>query len=610
MVKMPRLPRLTPRRSTTVPEAPLTFEENLCQRRLAEASRQLLEREDVIFSVVTDEDPAAAEERAKERDQLQRDYEKLQVHVHMVVHDTFQQNTCGDYQKELHSAVTSIMQEEEQDKRWLEPAEGQDTPDYRPRECLANHNTLLQKIAESRIKNAEEGENSAADKLSTSFKKQVCKIGQGVQHDLLKVAKDVRQCYPPELDICQIYARVYHQAFSSRMTDFSKCSLDHEDCIYLLNWINNYYPTDVLKHKELKDHIDSASLGRLLPEQDLKRLEEQYLSHKEATLRNWLANALKTEEERWHKGQWPELIDEYYISHIAVDVIGLVTPLAKEATTILGDEVRVQRLQCQLDGFLLSYKRALEDFSKGRHETIKAVLKANLVSIQQFREFLEKKESIFTEQTRSSCLSVLADLRDYCFAYFLCPIQRELLVHYRKLWTNPWFSARQGVPPEILGILSGQVHEFRDMKPSCREELVEQLHLEVMVQYVKRIFKRKMKLKDREQQKAASQLLCEDSKKLNELFSEMGSGNTWLDKVIPQLAEVVRLQDPGSIQLEIVTLAREHPDLSEKHIIALLHLKGNLPEREVRRIKESLSVNRGTLTSQPAPAFFSKVPVK
>lgn len=50
--------------------------------------------------------------------------------------------------------------------------------------------------------------------------------------------------------------------------------------------------------------------------------------------------------------------------------------------------------------------------------------------------------------------------------------------------------------------------------------------------------------------------------------------------------------------------------LSEKHIIALLHLKGNLPEREVRRIKESLSVNRGTLTSQPAPAFFSKVPVK
>ncbi|KAL2082258.1 hypothetical protein ACEWY4_022076 [Coilia grayii] len=593
----------------TVPEVILTFEENLSQNRLAEASRQLIKRENAIFSVVTDEESTGAEERAKDRDQLQRDYEMFQVHLWMVVHGMFQDKCDEGYPKALRSAVTSVMQEEEQDKRWLEPAEGQEVPDWRPRQCMMNHNNLLQKIVESRIKNAEEDEDGAADKLSTSFKKQVCKIGKRVQLDLLKVAKDVKQCYPQELDICQIYARLYHQAFSSRMKEFAQYSLDLEDCVYVLNWVNSYYPTDVLKHKELKEHIDSESLGLLLSEQDLRPLEEQYLSQKEATVRHWLANALKTEEERWNKGDWPELIDEYYISHIAVDVIGLVTPLAKEATTILGDEVKAQRLLCQLEAFLMSYKKALEDFSKGRHDTTKAVLKANLVSIQQFREFVERRENLFKDQTRTNCLSILADLRDYCFVYFLCPIHKELLVYYRRLWTSPWFATKQGVPPELLGLLSGQVHEFRDLKPSCREELLEQLHFEVMVQYVKRIFKKKMKLRDREQQEAASQLLCEDSKKLNTLFTEMGSENTWLDKVLPKLAEIVRLQDPGAIQLEIVTLAREHPDLSEKHIVALLHLKGNLAEREVRRIKESLSVNRGALSSQPAPVFFAKARV-
>ena len=127
----------------------------------------------------------------------------------------------------------------------------------------------------------------------------------------------------------------------------------------------------------------------------------------------------------------------------------LVAPLAEETLTILGDRVKAQRLQCQLETFLMrysragsrtsvskaalyilvqswlypsvtftsaqsslpsqsnvfiqsvscngqyqninsglfsgSYKKALEEFSKGHHETTKAVLKANLVSIEQFR---------------------------------------------------------------------------------------------------------------------------------------------------------------------------------------------------------------------------------
>lgn len=54
------------------------------------------------------------------------------------------------------------------------------------------------------------------------------------------------------------------------------------------------------------------------------------------------------------------------------------------------------------------------------------------------------------------------------------------------------------------------------------------------------------------------------------MFITQGSTNSWLEKVLNELAEVIRLQDPGAIQLEMVTLAREHPDLRYYDLYCLL----------------------------------------
>jgi len=62
----------------------------------------------------------------------------------------------------------------------------------------------------------------------------------------------------------------------------------------MLIFFNIVFLRDVLKHKELEEHINNSSLGPLLPEEDLKRLEEQYFSYKEVIqymadlIRKWL----------------------------------------------------------------------------------------------------------------------------------------------------------------------------------------------------------------------------------------------------------------------------------------------------------------------------------
>lgn len=71
---------------------------------------------------------------------------------------------------------------------------------------------------------------------------QVCCLGRRVRDDLLTVARTVRDTYPPDMDIMNIYAALYHQNFSVRLTQLATSGLDMDDCSYLLLWVNQVYP--------------------------------------------------------------------------------------------------------------------------------------------------------------------------------------------------------------------------------------------------------------------------------------------------------------------------------------------------------------------------------
>uniref|UniRef100_A0A8C1C234 Tumor necrosis factor, alpha-induced protein 2a n=2 Tax=Cyprinus carpio TaxID=7962 RepID=A0A8C1C234_CYPCA len=549
-------------RNSKSPETPtdnaveLDFNGNLEQNRLAEAQQQLLEAEECLFS-------SKEVTRGKdEEDKLQMDYEIFILRLRLVIQDSF----IEDNQETLKSALISIVKEEAQDRRWAEVAADQ-RPIWRPTRCRQFHDTLLQIIVEQRMKNADE-QNNLADNLSTSLKREVFRLGKQVQKDLLRVVRNLRECYPPDFDICRLYARLYHQAFSTRLQEFSRSNISSEECLYILSWIVEYYPKDVLKYKELEEHINSSSLGPLLPEEDLERLEKQYFSYKENEIRKWLSNAFEKEVKKWSDDIEPELMDGYYFSNFALDVLPLVDGAVKDVNTLLSSEDKAWSLLNQLDSFFLSYKTSLEKLIKRNPENIPKTLSANLDNIYQFRDYVQKPEHPFSEDTRTACLSTLADLKNICHKYFLSRIHTEL------------------------------------------KELLAELHVEVMVEYVRRMMKRKLKLKDKEQQEAAAEFICHDSSKICSVFAKVGSRQEWLSQILHKLSEILKLQDPGSLQIEIVTLARDYPDISEQHVLALLNLKTNLSSSDLRKIKGCLSEIRDTLDTESPTSFFSKVLVK
>ena len=71
---------------------------------------------------------------------------------------------------------------------------------------------------------------------------QVCSLGKRVKQDLLRVVQVVQVCYPPQMDVLNLYAGLYHQIFSARLTELAAAGLQTDDCSYLLFWTNHLYP--------------------------------------------------------------------------------------------------------------------------------------------------------------------------------------------------------------------------------------------------------------------------------------------------------------------------------------------------------------------------------
>lgn len=225
----------------------MDFLENLKENRLVEACQQLLLREDKLFGQETMTVEGLGQVcNEDDEDTLQKDYETLLLHLWMAVHTTFSSTPSGEHLEILRSAVETITLLEEKDQQWEGRLEGSsEAPVWRPHQCRLTHDTLLEKIVDSRMRNAaveEDNVSASNSNLSTSMEREVYRMGKCLKEDVLRVASDVRDCYPPDFDVCNLYVRLYHQKFSARLTELARSGLDVDDCNYLLCWVNNYYP--------------------------------------------------------------------------------------------------------------------------------------------------------------------------------------------------------------------------------------------------------------------------------------------------------------------------------------------------------------------------------
>ncbi|KAM9841954.1 tumor necrosis factor alpha-induced protein 2-like [Aulostomus maculatus] len=581
------------------PNVTLTFEENLEGHHLCEAGKLLIQRENDLFLETREEE--ALHQWEEEVDKLAADRKSLEAAVLQALGKSLCKEE--DSIKTLTSAVTAILQEEEQDQLWTQKA--QTPPAWRPSSWRKVHNSTLCSIVEERMDNP--STPPAVQVEQSSIQADLYSMGRQLKEDLLYVVEVVKRCYPSKLNICQFYATLYHQTFSARLKKIADFVLDDKDCTFLLRWVNQYYP-ELLQKPQLTDEIDIQALGKLLPEEVLEPLEEQYLSKQQSELTVCIGQVLQEARKRWNNGQEPEREDGRLVSPVAFDVIQFVNGIVTSTEMVLRDRRKARDLTCELKDLLQGFKSFQDDVMKQNKRNSVSMIKANLGCVDQFRDFLRKKSQLFPEDVQQSCLSVLADMRRSAHMFLLAPVHKILKPHYRKLGTWEWLnkSSFEG----LLVAIEEQIEDLQGCSESSHQGLISQFHLEVTTEYVRRLLKGEVKLKGKEQQQMAYTTVVDNTESLHALFIQQESKEVWLKEVLTMIAAVLKLQDLPAIQMEVITLGTSFPDLSVKHVSALLKLKMNLSKADRSAVKAILSDTLKEMDSIHTQPFFSRIPIK
>ncbi|XP_026134777.1 tumor necrosis factor alpha-induced protein 2-like [Carassius auratus] len=586
-----------------------TFEENLQACRFVDAGKQLITREHRLFELKKDgigSKMKLVEEEEDSGARLAKDYEDWLESVMQTLENSLDLQSP----EVLKEAVQAILQEEEQDMRW-EGFQDKERPPWRPRRCKQSHDALLERLVQRRM---EETQLDSRTEIRSSLQQSIiCKVKR-LKEDLLKIATWVSGCYPEQMNVCQFYATLYHKTFSASLREVTEYTLCDEDCILLLQLVNQDYP-NILNGRIIKEVIDHSKLDPLLPEDKIAPLEQQFLTIEEREVRKCLHKILDREESAWKEGELPQLRDQVFCCDQAIDVIQCLHKHVECAQKVLGDETKAQRITCQMRHFLTDYKAFHAKAMKSKQTNTEAVLMVNLSCLIQCRDYITNKAHLFPEDVKTDCLSLLATMIKGSHQHFTSNMLKNLKDLYRKVGSSEWLNDSEGVCEELLAELDRHIQKFNNLDKICCQELLGGMHKAFLAEFVRKMMKQKIKLSDKTQQQMAASSLCINSERIHTYFTAAGSNMDWLKDILPNLAGLLKLQDPDTIKLELASLVTLYPDLSECHISAWLRLKGNLSPSDLKEIRESITFSKDQLREtqdslQFGKSFFSIVMIK
>lgn len=414
---------------------------------------------------------------------------------------------------------------------------------------------------------------------------------------------------PTDIRVVAAYAESYHAEFASQLSALTQFELCQRDTYMLLLWVQNLYPNDILNSPKLAPELQGVRLGTLLPPTQIRLLEATFLSNEVASVRELTARALELESNRWTNDEAPQRLDGHCHSELAIDIIQIISQGQAKAESItldLGAQIKPLLLE-ELARFLRSYQHAFDGFLERCRQlrNYRANVIANINNCLPFRTSLEQQWQT-PPDLRSSLLRPLNELKSHGFDTLLQSLFGDLKPLFKRFTQTRWAAPQQTLE-EIVSAVAERMPEFSELQDCFREELLEAVHLHLVKEYIARLCKRRLVLKTAEQQQQLAGHVQANAQLIQQFCTQSGSRATWLHDALPTLAEIIRLQDPSAIKIEVATYSTLYPDFSKGHLSAILAIKGNLSSSDAKSIRSILDINTGA--HEPSKALFSLIKV-
>ncbi|XP_078097207.1 exocyst complex component 3-like protein 2 [Mustelus asterias] len=484
----------------------------------------------------------------------------------------------------LEQLVQTIEAEEAADRAWAQRGGAPGGPEGgRPRELRRKWREAVKGSAAERLSHGQG--NGPIDQCLRNF-------GERIVRDLIVVRKNLIPAYPKDYEVFNVYVRSYHEELSSCLSEIGQRQLGIQDIYSFLQWCHNDYFRDVMGHVEITAHIRKQQLGPLLPMETAKRLEDDCVSIVETQITKSMAQELSAEQEKWNQGS------EMFHSELANRVIQLLTGhVEKSAATTeeLGTRVALCCL-CSLADFLHSFQTSVLGFYEQRYENSGSTERLvpqtiALVNVcPAFRDYIERlaqKVSSGGEEGKKKAMVSLDRVIRGGNKLLMEKLFEELKPNVSKLLKKKWLQSSESFD-STLAILKQNFNQFRKMKTPPYQELVNAVHRHMVTEYLRAVLQVRITCNSSEMRRNVAERLTAEGTSLKELFESLNSTASWLDSAIESLAEIIKLKDTSSIQMEVAALVDSYPDVRKIHISAVLNVRGDVSQANRQSILATL----------------------
>ncbi|XP_043382045.1 exocyst complex component 3-like protein isoform X1 [Chelonia mydas] len=435
----------------------------------------------------------------------------------------------------------------------------------------------------------------------------------------LRVVKDLMvQCCPPHYDILSICTRMYHQGLSDHLQDILSRDLDKQEIFMLLSWVLHvYHSPEMMGHPDLLPEVDVSTLGPLVSPEVVEQMERKYVAKVKASVTEWMRRTLEVEFKEWFREEEPEMDHlGFFQSALPVIVMQMLDENIRVASLVTGSlQQKIYAMAMdELEAFLIRLREALgecgkehqKDRARPKHyiSYLLAVLNNNMALSSSISTLHPGSASLAKPAEIPSSLKTALDRTQKKACRLLL---EELLLDLQplsvQLPSRKWLPGAQLVN-SMCEVIDKYMRDFSHVrKPIFTFLLAESEHL-VMNHYVRALMEKKMVCRSAEERSQLSTRLHQDACQLRELFHNLGLAESEQTlEVIFALQELIRLQDPALLSLEVLGFMTKYPDISDEHVSILLDLRGDV-SKEVRNVVlEMMAQNPQSLPENYQPIF-------
>ncbi|XP_029453862.1 exocyst complex component 3-like protein 4 isoform X2 [Rhinatrema bivittatum] len=395
-----------------------------------------------------------------------------------------------------------------------------------------------------------------------------------VHHDLLKIKHSVKNHYPEDYNVCCLYVANFHSAISSHLQEnIVNKSLEFEELYALLDWVLNTYCSEALMgNPELKPEANIESLPPLLEPPVLKGLKDDYCKSLRKKMNKQWENILNMETEKWNKEEEPALErcqnqDSYHL------------PIYIDIQEMIEQHVRVSGKLC----------KDLES----------PALQICLEGLQQFIKRLEREFMDWDKEKKSS------KFVPYLIVYINSFL--ELRIDTEK-------GDASDLKENMTGVLTMAIQNFKDyffqrLQLETRE-FVNGVRKHMVKEYIAQIMHQKMSLKRSNRAKAAQKMM-QEAEEMKRVTAELDLDSEWPFLAVHLISEIVGIKRKEKIEKNLGKIYHEYPDISEEHVLAILHLQGTRRRKKLSIVEyfKRLQKERPNMGNEDKRTLFAEIEV-